>query len=147
MVDTTKIKTVIEPYVRSWLSTQFPGHIFKEKPVLLLTGSSYRFDAVAEDGSIVGAILCNRPRTRTGRENTGAVRKAIDDVNYLKLLPAVVKKLMIFTDVGCRDLIRRRAARQGIESIDMMVCTLPRDLAELLREILDAASNEQRAAD
>lgn len=147
MADTTKIKTDIEPYVRNWLSTQFPGHVFKEKLVALSTGSSYRFDAVAEDGSIVGAILCNRSKTRTGRENTGAVRKARDDVNYLKLLPAAVKKLMIFTDAGCCELIRRRAARQGIESIDMMVCALPYDLAKLLRETLDAASNEQRAAE
>jgi len=147
MVDTTKIKTVIEPYVQNWLSTQFPGHVFKEKPVLLVTESSHRFDAVAEDGSIVGAILCNRPKTRTGHENTGAVRKARDDVSCLKLLPAAVKKLMIFTDAGCCELIRRRAARLGTESIEMMVCMLPPNLAKLLRNILDEASNEQRAAE
>ena len=147
MADTTKIKTVIEPNICNWLSARFPGHVFKEKPVPLTTGSSYRFDAVAEDGSIVGAILCNRPKTRTGRENTGAVLKARDDVNYLKLLPATVKKLMIFTDAGCCELVRRRAARLGTESIDMMVCTLPHNLAKLLRDILDEASNEQRAAE
>jgi len=147
VVDTTKIKTVIEPYIQNWLSTCFLGHVFKKKPVPLTTGSSHRFDAVAEDGSIVGAILCNRPRTRTGRENTGAVRKARNDVTFLKLLPSVVKKLMIFTDAGCCDLIRRRAARLGTESIDMMVCTLPPNLAKLLRNILDEASNEQRAAE
>ncbi len=146
MADTTKIKTVIEPNICNWLSTQFPGHVFKEEPVLLTTGSSYRFDAVAEDGSIVGAILCNRPKTRTGRENTGAVRKARDDINYLKLLPANVKKLMIFTDAGYCELVCRRAARLGTESIDMMVCTLAPNLAKLLRDILDEASNEQRAA-
>ena len=147
MADTTKIKTVIEPYIENWLSTKFPGHIFKEKLVMLSTGSSYRFDAVAEDGSIVGAILCNRPKTRTGRENTGAVHKARNDVDSLKLLPADVKKLMVFTDAGFRELVSRRAARFGIESIDMMVCMLPPNLAKLLRGILDEASNEQRAAE
>lgn len=147
MANTTKIKTEIEPYIQNWLSTYFHEHVFKEKAVTLLTGSSYRFDAVAEDGSIVGAILCNRPRTRTGRENTGAVHKALGDINYLKLLPAGVKKLMVFTDAGCCDLIRRRATRLGTESIDMVVCTLPPDLEKLLGEILDAASNEQRASE
>lgn len=147
MADTTKIKTVIEPYIQNWLSTKFPGHIFKEKLVMLSTGSSYRFDAVAEDGSIVGAILCNRPKTRTGRENTGAVRKARNDVDSLKLLPTAVKKLMVFTDAGFRELVSRRAARFGTESICMKVCVLPSNLAKLLRGILDEASNEQRAAE
>jgi len=147
MANTTKIKTVIEPYIQNWLSTKFPGHIFKEKLVTLSTGSSYRFDAVAEDGSIVGAILCNRPKTRTGRENTGAVRKARNDVDSLKLLPAAVKKLMVFTDAGFCELVSRRAARFGTESIDMMVCILPPNLGGLLRDILDEASNEQRAAE
>lgn len=147
MANTTKIKTVIEPYIQNWLSTKFPGHIFKEKLVTLSTGSSYRFDAVAEDGFIVGAILCNRPKTRTGRENTGAVHKARNDVDSLKLLPAVVKKLMVFTDAGFCELVSRRAARFGTESIDMIVCILPPNLAKLLRDILDEASNEQRAAE
>ena len=147
MADTTKIKTVIEPYIQNWLSTQFPGHVFKEKPVLLITRSSHRFDAVAEDGSIVAAILCNRPKTRTGRENTGAVRKARNDVDSLKLLPAAVKKLMVFTDAGFRELVSRRVARFGTESIDMIVCMLPPNLGRLLRDILNEASNEQRAAE
>ena len=147
MANTTKIKTVIEPYVRDWLSRQFPREVFKEKLITLSTGSDYKFDAVAEDGSIVGAILCNRPKTRTGRENTGGVRKARNDIESLKLLPATVKKLMVFTDAGFLDLIHRRAARFGAESIQMMVCPLSPNLAELLRNILDDASNEQGAAE
>ena len=69
------------------------------------------------------------------------------DINYLKLLPRDVRKLMIFTDEGCCELIRHRAARVGAESIELMVCMLPPNLAELLRNILDEASNEQRAAE
>lgn len=147
MVNTTKIRTVIEPYVRNWLSTRFPRHIFREKLVQLTTGHGYSFDAVAEDGSIVGAILCNRPSTRTGRENTGAIRKASWDLNYLKLLPADVKKLMVFTDARFCELVCHRAARLGTESIEMIVCELPADLKELLEQILNQASNEQRVAE
>jgi hypothetical protein len=143
MADTKKIKTIIEPYIRNWLSTQFPGHAFSEKSIKLTSGD-YKFDAVAEDGSIVGAILCNRPRTSGGNENTGAVRKALNDISYLKLLTANVKKLMIFTDSGCCDLIHRRSARLGTESINMVVCTLPTHLKILLRSILNSASKEQR---
>jgi len=146
VADTTKIKTVIEPYIREWLSTRVPGHMFGEQLVQLSSGYSYNFDAVAEDGSIVGAILCNRPLTRTGRENTGAVRKALGDLNYLRLLPDEVKKLMVFTDGGFCELVRRRATRLGTQPTEMMVCKLPISLRVLLEQILDQASKEQRAA-
>ena len=147
MADTTKIKTVIEPYVRNWLSKQFPGHVFKEKPIQLTTGGSYSFDAVAEDTSIAAAILSNRAKTRTGRENTGGVRKALSEVGYLKAAPERMKKVMVFTDDDFYQLIRRRASRLGTGAIQMMVCKLPPHLEAALREILDKASHEQRAAE
>lgn len=147
MADTTKIKTVIEPYVRNWLSKQFSGHVFKEKPVQLTTGESYTFDAVAEDASVVAAILSNRAKTRTGQENTGGVRKALSEIGYLKAAPERVKKVMVFTDDDFCQLIRRRASRLGTGPIQMMVCKLPPHLEAVLREILDKASHEQRAAE
>jgi len=147
MADTTAIKTVIEPYVRDWLSKKFPGHVFEEKPVRLVTGESYKFDAVAEDGSIVAAILSSRSLTRTGRENTGGVRKALAEISHLKLTPSSARRIMLFTDHGFCQLIQRRAKRLGVESIGMMVCVLPHHLDSLLRDTLDRASHEQRAAE
>ena len=146
MADTTKIKTVIEPHVRNWLSNQFPGHVFEKKRVQLASGGSHKFDAVAEDGSIVAAFLCNRARTRTQRENTGGVREALTDLSYLQGLPAGVQKVMVFTDDSFCHLIRRRASRLVTEPVQMMICTLPPRLETLLGEILDKASHEQRAA-
>ena len=77
MADTTQIKTKIEPYIRDWLSNQFPGHHFHEKAVGLRRGKQHRFDAVSEDGSVVAAVLCNRARTRTKKNNvnTGFIKK------------------------------------------------------------------------
>ena len=147
MADTTKIKTVIEPYVRGWLATQFPGHMFEERPIQLTSGGSYVFDAVSEDNAIVAAILSNRAVTRTGRENTGGVRKALTELSYLKAVPADVEKLMVFTDDNFCQLVQHRATRLGRETIKMIVCMLPPRLKALLREILDRASYEQRAAD
>ena len=146
MADTTKIKIVIEPYVRSWLSNQFTGHAFEKKRVRLASGGSHKFAAVAEDGSIVAAILCNRARTRTQRENTGGVRKALTDLSYLQELSEDVKKAMVFTDDSFCNLMRRRASRLVTEPVQMMVCALPPRLETLLGEILDKASHEQRAA-
>ncbi|RJO62404.1 MAG: hypothetical protein C4542_04070 [Dehalococcoidia bacterium] len=141
MASTTVIKTTIEPYVCHWLAAQYPGHIFKERDIF-----GFKYDAVSEDGSIVGEILCNRPKTRTGNENTGGVRKALQNVSGLKQSPGNCKKIMVFTDVEFMELIRRRASRFGIESISMMVCKLPPKLESLLTDMLDRASREQRAA-
>jgi len=146
MADTTKIKTVIEPHVRGWLSSQFHGHVFEKKHVQLASGGSHKFDAVAEDGSIVAAALCNSAHTRTQRENTGGVRKALTDLSYLQGLPAGVQKVMVFTDDSFCYLIRHRASRLVTEPVQMMVCALPPRLETLLGQILDKASHEQRAA-
>ncbi|MFC1920046.1 hypothetical protein ACFLWX_04575 [Chloroflexota bacterium] len=147
MADTTKIKTIIEPYVRDWLSKRYHGHVFKERSVQLTGGGSYAFDAVADDGSIVAAILCNRAATRTERENTGGVRKALPEIGYLKAVPAGVERLMVFANRDFCDLIQRRGSRLGTEKIQMIVCTLPPDLEALLMEVLDQASHEQSAAE
>jgi hypothetical protein len=147
MANTKEIRTKIEPFICDWLATQYKGFTFSEKKVKLPTSGTYNFDAVSQDGRIVGAVLSNRARTRTGRENTGGVRKATQDLSYLKLLPSRVTKLMIFTDNDFCELIKRRALRQGIEDIQFIFCKLPNDLNLLLNRILDEASREQRAAE
>jgi len=147
MADTSRIKKVIEPYIQGWLSTKFPGHTFRERRVMLRTGHTYSFDAASEDGSIVAAILCNRAKTRTGRENIGGVRKALAELAYLKQTSEATQRAMVFTDTGFSELIRRRANRAGMGNIHIVVCTLPPNLGSLLREILDEASYEQHAAE
>ena len=147
MANTLLIKTQIEPYIQTWLTETFPDHVFSEEEILLNSGGHHKFDAVSEDGSIVAAILCNRPKTRTGRENTGGVRKALGDIALLNLLPPSTARLMVFTDTGFHDLIRRRGGGKGIAQIQTMVCLLPADLEALLEKILDGASLEQRAAE
>ena len=148
MADTTFIKREIEPYVREWLSKELVGHKFEERPLLVApTGGMYKFDAVSEDETIVGNILSNRPFTRTGRENTGGVRKALIDFQLLSLLPQSIQPILLFTDKGFCALVRKRTKRFGQERIRMMVCPLPDYLQAGLTKMLNKASQEQRAAD
>jgi len=147
MSNTNKIKTEIEPAVRNWLKTEIGNVTLEERPMTFPAGGSYKFDAVSRDERIVAAILCNRAKTRTGRENTGGVRKALAEVEHLKLLPGGISKMMVFTDPDFSNLIQRRASRFGIEDIRFLVCPLPADKKLLLDKILDEASQEQRAAE
>lgn len=142
MADTTYIKSTIEPFVREWLVTQFPGNSFVEQKVQLPNGE-HKFDAVSVDGLTIGNILCNRPKTRTGNENNGAVRKALNDIQLLQLLPQDTFRFLVFTDNEFRDLMTRRSQRIGAESIKMLTCPLPSELNLQLLRTLDAASLEQ----
>ena len=145
MADTTSLKKGIERHVRVWLGSQFPGHHFQARSLLLRSGKTFDFDAVSDDGSIMASILSNRPKTRTGNENTGAVRKALLDICYLLSVPGDPTRLMVFTDTAFRDLVALRD-RLGDGSIRMEVCPLPSDLATVRQAVLDDASREQRAA-
>jgi hypothetical protein len=147
MSNTNKIKTEIEPAVRNWLKTEIGNVTLEERPMTFPAGGSYKFDAVSRDERIVAAILCNRAKTRTGRENTGGVRKALAEVEHLKLLSSGISKMMVFTDPDFSNLVQRRASRFGIEDIRFLVCPLPADKKLLLNKILDEASQEQRAAE
>ena len=147
MADTTFIKREIEPYVREWLSKEFRGHKFDEKRILIHpSGGMHSFDAVSEDETIVGNILSNRAYTRTRRENTGGVRKALNDIQRLSLLPQSVQPVLVFTDGDFHDLVRRRSAGLRQSRIRMLVCPLGDHLQAELTKVLNAASQEQRAA-
>lgn len=147
MADTSRIKKEIEPFVREWLSKRCDNVVLEERSVALPSGGSYKFDAVSHNGLIIGSILCNRPRTRTGRENTGGVRKALAEIEHMKLLPETVRKIMVFTDFQFRELIRRRASRFGTEGIEMLVCNLTPEKEKILQKVLENASYEQQAAE
>lgn len=142
MADTTFIKRVIEPHMRQWLGSLFPGQVFEERSVPLPDGS-FRCDAVSRDGSIVALFKCSRPRTATGNENYGGVRNALHDVHCLRSLTAS-RRLVVCTDDGFRQLVMKRSKRFGIDGIEFLHCQLPEDLQGQLNDNLDSSRREQR---
>ena len=148
MADTSWIRKVLEPHIRGWLSTQFMGRSFNEKLMNLAGGGRQRFDAVSDDDSVVVAILSNRAKTRTGKENTGGVHKALEELERLSRVRGSQKKVAVFTDSGFCDLMKRRTSSRmgnGIAGIEIVTCELPLKLQLELAKVLDAASAEQRA--
>ena len=143
MSDTTYIRKVIEPYVREWLERELRVEGLEEKNVDLVSGGQFRFDAVSSDGLVVANILSNRARTATGNENTGGVRKALNDLRFLGMAHKDARRIMVFTDASFCKLIQKKGARMGIESIEFFICKLPRQLRRKLDDTLDAASQEQ----
>lgn len=140
MADTQFIKREVEPFLRIWLAAQYGGQRFEERPV-----RRFRFDAVSEDGSVVAQFLCNRPKTASGNENSGAVKKALNDIRTLQFLPINRTRLAIFTDPGFLELVKRRSQRFDPDGIDFIHCPLPEDLQARLCANLDACREEQRS--
>jgi hypothetical protein len=146
MADTTRIKKLIEPYVRAWSSSKFPGHKFEETSVRLLWGRDHKFDAVSEDRTIIAEILSNGARTRGGKENTGRVSKAEGDLLRFFGIDDQTTKLMVFTNAEFLDLIGRRTAGLGVEILKLLHCQLPLELESALESTRQAVSEEQRAS-
>ena len=142
MADTTFIKLVIEPHMRQWLLSQFPGHVFEERSVAL-PGGVFKCDAVSGDGSIVASFMCNRPRTATGNLNSGGLMKARSEVQGLKSMIAA-RRLIVCTDDDFRQLAMKQTKRFGTDGIEFLFCQLPEDLQRLLNDNLNASSREQR---
>ena len=145
MANTTRIKSAIEPYVRGWLASEYPGHRFEETSVHLIWGRDHKFDAVSEDGTIIAEILSSGAKTRSGNENTGGVRKAESDLLRFFGIDEQTTKIMVFTDSAFLDLISRRTAGLGIERIKLVHCKLPAKLESILQDTRQTASKEQRA--
>lgn len=141
MANTQFIKKTVEPFIRDWLRKKFSGE-FEERKVTLRSQGKLRFDAVSIDRKIVANIVCNRAYTAAGNENTGGVRKTLNDIQYLNLVRGM-RKFLVFTDTEFMDLIQRRAERVGRKEIDFLYCELPQELSENLEKLLDNCSREQ----
>lgn len=147
MANTRQISEIVEPHVRVWLSERYEGRSFHSEQLPIKTGRKNEFDAVSEDREVVAAILSNRARTRTGRSNTGARRKA--ECDFWRLanldLPKKTQKLMVFTDADfCHDM-QKVIGNPGQLNVKFLVCELPNELESKLAKVLDKASLEQRA--
>ena len=147
MANTNQIKKLIEPEVRAWLGMRFRA-VFNEKRLPIITGKSHDVDAVSDDGSIIADILSNRPKTRTGRSNTGGLRKAETDFWRISAVTAsrVETRLMVFTNAEFMNVVRNRIGDPSTMKVKFLHCPLRRETQRELDRVLDDASGEQRAS-
>ncbi|MCI0809826.1 MAG: hypothetical protein J4N63_11795 [Chloroflexi bacterium] len=147
MANTSRIKILVEPEVRAWLGERFQA-TFSEETMPIITGSSHDVDAVSADGSIIADILSNRAKTRTGRSNTGGLRKAETDFWRLSAVTTsnVVTRLMVFTNADFMKVVRKRIGDPSTMKVEFLHCPLKRGTQHELDRVLDDASREQRAS-
>ena len=148
MADTTTIGLKVEPWIRDkWLPKQreFKGMLFAPQNLPLSSGGTFEFDAVdMPSKNIAICISTSKRKTRSGKENTGAVHKIRGDMYFL-LLAKVERRVIVFTDKDLFDRfederINRRRVAGGIE---FMHARLPSNLREVVGRIQQDASSEQ----
>ena len=146
VANTRRINEIVEPHVRRWLSRRYGGRKFRSALLRMKTGRENEFDAVSEDREVVAAILSNRARTRGGKANSGARKKA--ECDFWRLanldLPKKTQKLMVFTDADLsRDMkkVIGDPARLDVEYLTRVRATESCDRIETREQV---AGNEDR---
>jgi hypothetical protein len=141
LANTNLIKSKIHPYVRIWLKEQY-GVAFGQR-TLPLRGCEgiHRFDAVSSDGRIVAEIKTASGRTSGGKHPSGKRASAFEQLYFLSLITADTK-LLILTDEEFFEIMKQKTAGIVPADIQLLHCTLPADLAEIVLSVTSKASRE-----
>jgi hypothetical protein len=141
MANTNDLKTLVELYVRGWLTNRY-HQSFEERelPLKLITGGEHRFDTVSKDRTTVGGIKATSLR-EGGGVGAGAVKSAFTELYFLSLVKAD-RKLLILTDKGFYELFKRRASGKILPDIEVIYCELPKSLSDRVVEVHKTASGE-----
>jgi len=144
MANTHLLKTLVEPYVRRWLSqkynVEFEGH---EKEMRLVTGGVHRFDAVSKDGSIIAGIKTSALRSDTTKRpiGVGVIKSTFTELYYLSIVNAK-RKLMVLTDKGFYDLFCKESKGKVSTGIEIIHCQLSQEILDKICVVHDTCRKE-----
>ena len=134
MADTRYLKSIVEDHVRGWLCVKF-GQPFKSTflPLIGVQGAArtHEFDAVSEDGVIVGRIKTASWKTSRLRRGSGKVQGAYTELYFLDHVPAQ-QRCLILTDPEFFECFSRETRGRLATGLALLHCPLPE---ELCREI------------
>lgn len=140
----TKVQLEVEAWIRdTYLKARF-GQSFAKKKVRLPTGGQYECDAVNHDESILVAVCTSGKTTSSGRQAAGSIRKVKGDIDYLAVIPAK-SRLVILTDPEMCDYWRKQAkAGRVSDTVQFEFVDLPPLLKAKLFASRFRASREQK---
>jgi hypothetical protein len=146
MANTSYIKNEVEPWVRNWLSKQFPGQSFKSQQLALTNiakcgPGSHEFDEVSEDGTIVAAIKGHSYKTSGGKPPSGKYASLYQERYFLSLIKAH-KKLLIFTNEDMYTAFLNKSRGMVADGIELVFCQLPEEMQRKVQKISEKASKE-----
>lgn len=126
MANTNLLKTLVEPYVREWVSREYKISISsKETEIKLVSGGMHRFDVVSDDGTLVGGVKTSplRPSSSGPTVSPGTIKSTYTELYFLSLANAK-KKLMILTDRDYYKKFVRDSRGKVAGGIEIVYCPL-----------------------
>lgn len=119
-------------------------HAFAKRPLKLIAGGEFEFDAVSADGSIAVAISTAGGRTTGGKIPAGKLHKLRADVLFLLMAKGVKRRVLLLTDERMHELVcKERHSGRLPRNIEVeLVSDLPRRLAAALATARIAAADE-----
>ncbi|MEK6286016.1 MAG: hypothetical protein AABO57_09775 [Acidobacteriota bacterium] len=133
---------IVEEYIRAeWLHRKY-GQVFTKKIAPLRNNGFFAFDAVSNDGQIVGCISANSGRAKKGGFAKSKMRKIHSDIMFL-ILSEAPQKLMILADKDIYDYSMSEQQRGRLpQEIELCLADLSDSMTALLSEAQEAASRE-----
>lgn len=138
----TRVQTEVETWIRcDWMPQKF-GQNFTRRSVILTPGGKYSFDAVSDDKKVVAAISTSGARTSSGKNAVGKMLKIRSDVYFLLLVDAE-SRIVILTEPDMYELCQKEKQNGRVpQEVEFMLCKIPDDLAEKLKESRRRAASE-----
>ncbi len=148
MADTSAQHVAEEWIVSHYLADHFAGKSFSGRKLTLKWGGQFAFDAVSEDGKIVGLISTSAARTATGNAAIGKILKLKADALYLLNVRGVEQRFMIFTENSMIEHFEKeKQSGRFPPEIEFLLAVLPENINKLVLKARRVASDETSRQD
>ena len=140
-------KTKDQVMAQQWIATKYLprkfNQQFEEKLIDLTWGGKFKFDAVSEDGKIIGSISTSAAKTASGKPSSGPFHKIHSDTLYLLHANSATKRLLIFTEKDMQEhFIREQESGRLPPGVDLIHVELPNNLKNQVKNARFSASQE-----
>lgn len=143
MADTSAQHIAEEWVVSHFLSEHFEGKLFSGRKLTLKWGGQFAFDAVSEDGKIVGLISTSAARTAGGKAAIAKFQKLKADALYLLNVNGAGQLLMIFTEESMlKHFEKEKKSGRFPPEIQFLLAPLPEEIRAQVLAARDVASAE-----
>lgn len=143
MADTSAQHAAEEWVVSYFLPDHFRGRSFAARQLLLKWGGQFAFDAVSDDGTVVGCVSTSESRTASGRSAIGKYQKLKADALYLLHVLGARQIFLVFTEDSMWNHFRKeQQSGRFPPEIELLYVSLPENIHNHVLEARRVASGE-----
>lgn len=145
----TRVQKKAEGWVLNEFLPSLYGMPFANRKVLLNWGGRFDFDAVSQDGTVVGNISTSSAITASAKLAVGKIQKIKSDTLYLLYAQGASRRLLIFTESDMyrhfEKEVRNGRFPKGVKLIHApLPTTLQREIETARRVASDETSPQRR---